>query len=124
MGNKKESEDICDKRLTFKRFLIGALFLVNAIFGRYIVLPGYMENQAAGNTDLTSTVQNVAGWYVARYLIWAYSFKIGIFFIVIGACLWTAMKSVKFWLFAVVGLIYVGFAYMPLPTPDSLVFGL
>jgi len=112
------------KRVGTTLIVIGILFLLNAIFGRYIVLPGYMENQAAGNTDLTSTVQNVAGWYVARYLIWAYSFKIGIFFIVIGACLWTAMKSVKFWLFTVVGLIYVGFAYMPLPTPGSIVFGI
>ena len=103
---------------------IALLFFVNAIFGRYIVLPGYMESLEAGQASVASASQNVEGWKIARYILWAYSFKLGIFFLVIGASLWAAMESVRFWLFAVSGFIYVGFAYIPLPAPESIVFGI
>ena len=104
--------------------VVGVLFFVNAIFGRYLVLPGYMESLEAGRTSLAGASQNVEGWKIARYLLWAYSFKLGIFSLVVGDFLRTAMTSVRFWLFTVGGLIYIGFAYMPLPAPDSIVFGI
>ena len=64
------------------------------------------------------------GWKVARYLLWAYSFKLGIFFLMAGTFLRTAITSARFWLFAAGGFIYIGFAYIPLPAPESIVFGI
>ena len=111
------------KRIGTILIVIGVLFFLNAIFGRYIVLPGYMESLEAGKADVASAVQMVEGWKVARYLLWAYSFKLGIFFLMTGAFLRTTITSARFWLFASVGFIYIGFAYMPLPAPKSIVFG-
>ena len=34
------------------------------------------------------------------------------------------MSSGRKWLIGIVGFIYIGFAYMPLPEPTSIVFGL
>ena len=112
------------KRIGTILIMIGMLFFVNAIFGRYIVLPGYMESLEAGKADVASASQMVDGWKVARYLLWAYSFKLGISFLMAGAFLRTAITSARFWLFAIGGFIYIGFAYIPLPAPESIVFGI
>ena len=103
---------------------IALLFFLNAIFGRYIVLPGYLKSLEAGQASLSSAGQNVEGWKIARYLLWAYSFKLGIFFLIVGAFLWTTMKSVRFWFLTIMFFIYLGFAYIPLPAPKSIVFGI
>ncbi|MCB0006667.1 MAG: hypothetical protein KDE04_09440, partial [Anaerolineales bacterium] len=67
------------KRVISRIFLVlGVLFLLNAIFGRYLVLPGYLDSLAAGQATLGEVSQTVSGWKVARYLLWAYSFKLGI----------------------------------------------
>ena len=97
---------------------------LNAIFGRYIALPGFLASLEAGQADLATVSQTVAGWKIARYLLWSYSFKLGLFFLTIGAFLWAAMKPARFRIFAVAGFLYVGFAYLPLPTPASIVFGI
>ena len=102
---------------------IGVLFLVYAIFGRYLVLPGYLEGLTQGNTTLATASQDVSAWKVIRYLLWAYSFKLGLFFIVFGAAFLTNMSSKGKIAIAVGGLIYVSFAYIPLPSPASIVFG-
>jgi len=111
------------KRIGTILIVIGVLFFLNAIFGRYVVLPGYMESLEAGKADVASAVQMVEGWKVARYLLWAYSFKLGIFFLMAGAFLRTTITSARFCFFASVGFIYIGFAYIPLPAPKSIVFG-
>jgi hypothetical protein len=102
---------------------VALLFFLNAIFGRYIVLPGYLKNLEAGQASLSSAGQNVEGWKIARYLLWAYSFKLGVFFLAVGAFLRTMMESARFWLFTITGFIYIGFAYIPLPAQESIVFG-
>lgn len=111
------------KRIGTILIAVAVLFFLNAILGRYIVLPGYLESLEAGRANLTAAGQNVAGWKIARYLLWAYSFKLGLLFLTVGALLWTAMKPARFWLFAVAGFVYIGFAYIPLPAPGSTVFG-
>ena len=72
---------------------IGVLFLVYAIFGRYLVLPGYLEGLEQGNTTLATASQDVSAWKVIRYLLRAYSFKLGLLFIVFGAAFLTNMSS-------------------------------
>lgn len=76
----------------------------------------------ANNTGRTIP-EGVEGWKIARYLIWAYSFKLGIYFIAIGAHLRTNITQQKLAVLAVAGFIYIAFAYMPLPGPSWL-FGL
>jgi len=103
---------------------IGLLFLLNAIFGRYMVLPGYLAGLEAGGGTLEGAGQIASPWKVARYLLWAYSFKLGIYFIILGAMARTDISSGRKWLIGIVGFVYVGFAYMPLPEPTSIVFGI
>lgn len=114
---------VMKKRIGTILIVIAVLFFLNAIFGRYIVLPGYLASLEAGQVDLATVTQTVAGWKIARYLLWSYSFKLGLFFLTAGVFLWTAMKPARFWFFAVSGFIYIGFAYLPLPAPASIVFG-
>ena len=103
---------------------IGVLFLLNAIFGRYIVLPGYLAGLEAGGNTLEGASQVASPWKIIRYLLWAYSFKLGIYFIILGAIFRTDMSPARKWVVGVVGFMYIGFAYMPLPGPTSLVFGI
>ena len=113
-----------NKRLPVILIGIGFLFLLNAIFGRYLVLPGYLAGLEQGTGTLQGASQTVSVWKVVRYLLWAYSFKLGIYFIILGAVLRTEMSSKSRWMFGIGGFIYVGFAYIPLPEPTSIVFGI
>jgi hypothetical protein len=103
---------------------LGVLFLLNAIFGRYLVLPGYLAGLEAGGNTLESASQVASPWKITRYLLWAYSFKLGIYFIILGAIFRTDMSSTRKWLIGVSGFVYIGFAYIPLPEPSSIVFGI
>ena len=102
---------------------LGLIFLLNAIFGRYLVLPGYLAGLEAGGNTLEGASQVASPWKIVRYLMWAYSFKLGNYFIILGAIMQTHMASGRKWLIGVGGFIYIGFAYMPLPEPTSIVFG-
>lgn len=104
--------------------IFGLLFLLNAIFGRYLVLPGYLASLEAGGGTLEGASAVASPWKIARYLLWAYSFKLGIYFIIVGAVARTDMPSARKWLIGIVGFVYIGFAYMPLPEPTSIVFGI
>jgi len=103
--------------------IFGVLFLLNAIFGRYLVLPGYLAGLEAGGGTLEGASQVASPWKIVRYLLWAYSFKLGIYFIILGAIARTDMTSSRKWFIGVGGFVYIGFAYMPLPEPTSIVFG-
>ena len=103
---------------------LGILFLINAIFGRYIVMPGYLAGLEAGGNTLKGASQIASPWKIIRYLLWGYSFKFGIYFIILGAMFRTTMSSARKWIVAIGGFVYIGFAYMPLPNPTSLVFGI
>jgi hypothetical protein len=111
------------KRIGTVLIVIAGLFFCNAILGRYIVLPGYIETLETGQAGVSHAVQNVEGWKVARYLLWAYSFKLGVLFLMTGAFLQTSMEPARFRLFAAAGLAYIVFAYIPLPAAESIVFG-
>jgi hypothetical protein len=77
-----------------------------------------------GQSTVASVSQTVSGWKIGRYLLWAYSFKLGIYFLILGAMLRTQMSARRKWLIAIAGFVYIGFAYLPLPEPTSLVFGI
>jgi hypothetical protein len=103
---------------------LGIFFLINAIFGRYLVLPGYLQSLEQGRSTLESASQTVSTWKVIRYLVWAYSFKLGIYLLAVAATFRTRLSASGRWLIALGGLVYIGVAYIPLPAPSSLVFGL
>ena len=65
--------------------ILGLRFLLKTIFGRYIVLPGYLAGLEAGGNPLGGASQIASPWKIARYLLWAYSFKLGIYFYVMSA---------------------------------------
>ena len=113
-----------DKKLSKIIISLGSLFLLNAIFGRYLVLPGYLAGLEAGGGTLEGASQIASTWNIIRYLLWAYSFKLGIYFIILGATIRTTMSSGRNWTIAIVGFVYISFAYLPLPNPASIIFGL
>ena len=85
--------------------------------GRYIVLPGYLASLEQGQSTLGSIAATVSGWKIFRYLLWAYSFKTGIYLIVLGAAVRTSMSLNRKWIIVVGGLLYIAFAFIPLPVP-------
>jgi len=103
---------------------LGFLFLLNAILGRYLILPGYMASLEQGQATLEHASQAVSVWKIVRYLLWAYSFKIGMYLIILGAALRTKMSSTRRWTSAIGGFVYIAFAYIPLPSPASIIFGI
>jgi len=113
-----------NKKLSKLLIILGFLFLLNAIFGRYIVLPGYLAGLEAGGNTLEGASQVASAWKIIRYLLWAYSFKFGIYFIILGAIFRTDISSARKWFIGVGGFVYIGFAYVPLPNPTSIVFGI
>jgi len=109
-------------RLIF--IIIGILFLINTIFGRYIVLPRYFESLEKRISNDGGIPSNIPICKITRYLIWAFSFKIGIFLITLGALLRTMMNLFKLALFIFGGILYILSAYIPIPGPFSLIFGI
>jgi hypothetical protein len=102
---------------------IGILFLLNAILGRYIVLSGYLSSMEAGRSAIETASQAAPFWKIIRYLVWAYSFKIGIFFVGIGVLLRTSIPANRFWLMVSGGIVYLLLAYVPIPGPYAPFFG-
>ena len=113
-----------NKKVSIILIGLGFLFLINAILGRYIVLPGFLASLEQGKSTVESVSQTVSTWKIIRYLLWGYSFKFGIYFIILGATFRTGMSSTRKWVIAIGGFIYIGFAYIPLPTPSSIIFGI
>ena len=103
---------------------IGIIFLLNAILGRYIVLPGYLSSLEAGRSALETAGQAIPIWKIIRYLVWAYSFKLGVFFVGIGVLLRTSIPAARFWLMVSGGIVYLLLAYIPIPGPYSAFFGI
>ena len=112
------------KRTWIIFFSLGILFLINAIFGRYLVLPGYLSSLEAGKGSIEAASQVAPLWKIIRYLIWAYSFKLGIFFIAIGVLLKSSIILTRFRLILTGGILYLLLAYIPMPGPYSLFFGI
>jgi hypothetical protein len=103
---------------------VGIIFLTNAILGRYLVLPGFLSSLEAGSGSIETVSQVVPLWKIIRYLVWAYSFKLGIFFIGVGVLLRSSISTTRFRLILIGGIIYLLFAYIPIPGPYSLFFGI
>jgi hypothetical protein len=104
---------------------LGVIFLVNAIMGRYIVLPGYLSNLETGRTTLDANAHSVPVWKIVRFVLWGYSFKLGVFFIGIGVLLRASVPARRFWLLISGGILYLLLAYSPpIPGPCPLFFGI
>ncbi len=112
------------KRVSTIFTALGILFLLNAILGRYIVLPGYLAGLEQGAATLEGASQAATVWEIARYLLWAYSFKLGMYFVILGAIFRTEMSPRRKRMIVGGGFVYIAFAYIPLPNPASVVFGL
>ena len=113
-----------NKKTSAVLICVGIIFLLNAIFGRYLVLPGYLAGLETGGGTLEGASQVTSTWKIVRYLLWAYSFKLGIYFIILGAMFRTEISTARRWMIGVGGFVYIAFAYIPLPEPTSLVFGI
>ena len=103
---------------------IGIVFLINAILGRYLVLPGYLSSLEAGRGTVEAAGQTVPLWKILRYVLWAYSFKLGMFFIGVGVLLRASVPSRSFWVMLIGGILYLVLAYVPVPGPYPLLFGI
>ena len=103
---------------------IGILFLINAILGRYVVLPGYLSSLEAGRGSVEAASQTVPVWKILRYVLWAYSFKLGMFSVGIGILLRASIPSRCFWAMIIGGILYLVLAYTPVPGPYPLFFGI
>lgn len=103
---------------------IGIVFLLNAVFGRYLVLPGYLSSLESGVGSIGTASQSVPVWKIIRYLAWAYSFKLGIFFVAISALVRTSIPKTRFWVLVGGGILYLLLAYVPVPGPYPLFFGI
>ncbi|MBO9130872.1 hypothetical protein [Bacillus sp. 165] len=111
----------CTKRKIEVAFIVvGILFLVNAIFCCYIVLPGFMESLENGASSAGSIPEPVEVWKIVRYLVWAYSFKLGVYFIILGALMKTNIRKWTLTLYSVIGFLYIRIAYMPFSFPSWL----
>jgi hypothetical protein len=115
--------DKMKKKLGIAFGSLGILFLLYAIFGRYLVLPGYFQSLAAGASG-AQLPDNVPLGKVLRYLLWAFSFKLGIYFFILGAMIFSQQRLKNRVLFSIIGFIYLSFAYMDLPFHSSLFFGI
>jgi hypothetical protein len=87
------------------------------------VLPGYFETLNAGNAN-NNIPENISILKILRYLLWAYSFKFGIYFFVLGVLLNNKMGKKSIAIYSVIGFLYIGFAYVPIPIKSSLFFGI
>jgi hypothetical protein len=103
---------------------IGLVFLLNAILGRYLVLPGYLSSLESGRGTVEAAGQTVPLWKIIRYVLWAYSFKIGVFLVGIGILLRASIPSRSFWAIVIGGILYLSLAYVPVPGPYSILFGI
>ena len=108
-------------RITIGKILIiiGILFILNAIFGRYLVLPDYLLYLEKGKDVITPSV-----WGIIKYIMWGYSFKLGVFFTLLGTFLLTSMMFRRFGLLTIGGIIYLLLAFAPIPGPYSMFFGI
>lgn len=99
--------------------ILGILFIINTIFGRYLVLPGYLLYLEKGKDVITPSI-----WGIIKYVIWGYSFKLGVFFTLLGTLLYTPMMFRRFGLLTIGGIIYLLLAFAPIPGPYSMFFGI
>ena len=51
-----------NKKLSIIFISLGFLFILNAIFGRYVVLPGYLAGLEQGQATVESVSQTVSAW--------------------------------------------------------------
>ena len=109
-------------KIKFGNFLtlIRVLYLLYASFGLHLVLPGYLAGLAQGTGTLVGASQPVSGWKTIRYLLWAYSFILGMYIIVLSCVLRTEMSSSRKWVFGISGFIFFQFANIPLPATGSI----
>jgi hypothetical protein len=86
-------------------------------------MPGYLESLSS-NYGGDSIPQNASLFNVIRYLIWAYSFKFGIYFFLLGVLLERSIGKKKIIVFSVIGFVYIASAYIEIPIKASLFFGI
>jgi hypothetical protein len=74
-------------------------------------------NAAIAQSDVRSiggfAKGNVSG-YLIIYIIWGYSFKLGMLLALLGGALKSGMESRRVWLFAAGGALYLILCYMPI----------
>jgi hypothetical protein len=104
---------------------IGALFLLYAVLGNYVALPGYLRfleregRSAAGNTFDAAVV-----FGAARTILWMYSFQLGVLALVVARSIQERLPTLPILGFALVWL--AAWSWPSLPAPGRwfyVVFG-
>lgn len=103
--------------------ILGIGFVAWSIGGRYVVLPGFLESLESGAGSAGTVPEDVETWRVVRFLLWAYSFKIGLLLITLAMLLRLGVSRKRFASYAVMGLFYLAVAYAPMAAP-GIVFGI
>ncbi len=112
------------KNLFFILIGTGLLFFINAVFGRYIVLPGYFNSLDRGAAAGRNIPEGYPVWKIVRYLIWAFSFKLGSILFLTAFLVKNSYAVKKILTMTALGLVYLGTAYIELPYPGSAFFGI
>jgi hypothetical protein len=69
--------------------------------------------QARGRSFGDPAKANVTAYFIA-YIIWVFSFKLGMLLVLIGGALKTGMESQRFWVFIIGGILYLILCYVPI----------
>jgi len=104
-------------------FVIAIVFIINAILGRYIVLPGYLTKLSA-EVSSTGLPDDVPAWKIFRYLLWAFSFKLGVYFFILSIFFIKGGTRIEKSIFSIVGILYISIAYMDWSNYSSMYFGI
>ena len=100
---------------------LATIFFLIAVFARYLILPEYLYYQdeiSTGNNTLTPSI-----WGMTRYMIWAFSFKLAVFFSFLAVAK-RYREAAVFNFYLLVGVGYLLIAYIPLPIIPGFVFGI
>ncbi len=106
-------------------YYVGALFLLYAVLGNYVALPGYIRFlERAGRSEAGNTFDAAVMFGAAKTILWMYSFQFGVLALVIARSIQERLPTIPIIAFAVVWL--AAWSWPSLPPPGRwfyLTFG-
>lgn len=113
-----------DRRETWL-YCVAALFLLYAVLGNYVALPGYIRFlERAGRSEAGNAFDAAVLFGAVKTILWMYSFQLGIFALVIARSIQERLPTIPIIGFAIVWL--AAWSWPSLPPPGRwfyLTFG-